>query len=159
MSMYNQLFGYHPAAPLLMTMLKLHPKDVGRFRDCYLRRVEGTGELQIAVYTRNGGGNREEYESVTEALQKHPAYVSDADDSFDSTYATYFFKVPEEYKKEIDLIIEKAGVPPSPEEKFKTLIKNLEEGNKDSPEVKRAEEVGKQIAEHIKGGKSGIIEV
>ena len=98
MSLYNALFGRNPASRLLLAMLNLTEGDVGRFRDCYLKRDEETKELCIVVYTRNGGGNRDDYEAVTEALQAHPAYLSDADDDFDCTYASYFFKVPEAFK-------------------------------------------------------------
>jgi hypothetical protein len=53
MSMYNALHGINPMADQLLACLGLTRADVGRFRDAYVS--EGT----IAVYTRNGGGNRE----------------------------------------------------------------------------------------------------
>lgn len=73
---------------------------IGRFRDAWMETDEN-GELEIALYTRNGGGNREHHNCpqctgcVMEQIVRHPLYLRDADDSFDSTYATIYFKVPE----------------------------------------------------------------
>ena len=92
--------------------------DFYRFRDCYL---DESG--RIAVYTRGGGGNREcfcedyEPEKMTdESLgekhnpgcvsvmqsknRKHPDYLTDDDDDFDCTYATFYFKVPKSLPRE-----------------------------------------------------------
>lgn len=95
MSMYNMLFGQNPASALLLSMLHITQDDVGRFRDCYLQRDPVTQKLRIVVYTRNGGGNREYYAEVTEALRAHPEYSWDEEDEGDDTYTSYFFKVPE----------------------------------------------------------------
>jgi len=67
----------------------------GRFRDIYLNE-DGT---QIILYTRNGGGNRESYWYLFRILRKHPYYMDDRDDDFDSTYAYITFSVPPEYKE------------------------------------------------------------
>ena len=75
------------------TMLNIQRDDFGRFRDAWLED-DGTGNLRIAIYTRNGGGNRPDYEDVTNALRQHPLYLDDRDDTFDSTYATYYFRFP-----------------------------------------------------------------
>lgn len=91
MGLYNILFGRHPHADLVLAMLGLTRDDVGRFRDVFVSGGE------IAVYTRNGGGNREEYDAVFEFLSQHPNYLRDEDDSFDSTYATIFFSFPDEF--------------------------------------------------------------
>lgn len=66
----------------------------GRYRDMWFEEnpADPSGESCIlAIYTRNGGGNREEYDPQIKSMQVHPAYVEDADDSFDSTYATFRF--------------------------------------------------------------------
>lgn len=55
MSMYEMMFGQNPVAPLILEALALPPIAVGRFRDAFV----SSGEF--AVYTRNGGGNREHY--------------------------------------------------------------------------------------------------
>jgi hypothetical protein len=74
--------------------------DVGRFRDAWVEKGED-GEPVIAIYTRNGGGNRESYEEVITGLQAHPLYLRDADDDFDSTYATFYFSAPEELREQL----------------------------------------------------------
>lgn len=53
MSFYNMIFGKNPMSDVILATLGLTRSDVGRFRDVYLE------EDTIAVYTRNGGGNRE----------------------------------------------------------------------------------------------------
>ena len=53
MSLYNMLFGSNPLSTVLLGTLGLTKQDVGRFRDCFI------SDGKIAVYTRNGGGNRE----------------------------------------------------------------------------------------------------
>jgi len=52
-TMYNMLFGQNPLSDVLFATLGLTKQDVGRFRDCFIAGGK------IAVYTRNGGGNRE----------------------------------------------------------------------------------------------------
>jgi len=77
-----------------------------RLRDAWVEKAFGpTGDSPIiAVYTRNGGGNRECYcEDYDEPgtcigcrgdqATEHPAYLYDVDDEFDSTYRTYRFKI------------------------------------------------------------------
>lgn len=64
----------------------------------------GDREVVAVIHTRNGGGNREcwcESEDdhhcltgVIEALENHPAYIADRDNSFDRTYADFVFSVP-----------------------------------------------------------------
>lgn len=114
MNMYNVLFGKGPHAKLLLAALSCTENDFYRFRDCYL-----DDKGRIAVYTRGGGGNREcrcdkhadpeartaefggEWHDpacvriVQATNRRHPCYLFDEDDGFDSTYATFYFSVPE----------------------------------------------------------------
>lgn len=69
----------------------------------YNHATETTGEYIVAVSTRQGGGNREcwcdDYDNHEEyclsknndELTSHPNYLSDEDDDFDSTYATFYY--------------------------------------------------------------------
>lgn len=99
MSLYNMLNGVNPATFFILPMLgEKHPDEYPRFRDCF---VENN---QIHVYTRVGGGNRDCGYGEDE-LQAHPNYIEDFDDDFDSTYATYVFSVPEEFKADFDLLM------------------------------------------------------
>tara|TARA_Y100000310_G_scaffold2377_1_gene3063 strand:+ start:2803 stop:3231 length:429 start_codon:yes stop_codon:yes gene_type:complete len=135
--MYNLLFGTNPIAPFLLGMLGLNVPDVGRFRDAFV--TEG----KIAVYTRNGGGNREHWdydlgnettkESGAECscsgciinyrLPKHPNYLYDRDDDFDSTYATIYFSFPDEWKELLEKV--DSGEPFDPDERWLQRIEAL----------------------------------
>jgi hypothetical protein len=83
--------------------------NVARYRDAWVENYDG--EPVIAIYTRQGGGNRECYceaepcecgSAVSNAdLQAHPLYLRDADDDFDSTYATFYFRCPPEHREHL----------------------------------------------------------
>lgn len=92
MSMYNMLFGMNPDSDKLLSLLGKTAGDFGRFRNVYME------DGFIVVHTRNGGGNREDYEDVFDEMSGHPWYSHDADDDFDCTYANIYFKVPEDDK-------------------------------------------------------------
>lgn len=118
MGMYNLIFGESGNADKLLMLLGLSRDNFYRYRDCYLDE-----KSRIAVYTRGGGNNRQCYchdylepgdERVMfdgeehqpdcvviahDANCKHPCYLYDKDDSFDNTYATFYFRVPEEVDK------------------------------------------------------------
>lgn len=95
MSLYNMLFGMNGQSDLLLAVIGFKKNDVERFRDVH---VEDEGET-IAVYARTGGGNRESYPQ--DALHASPLYKSDEDDDFDSTYATFYFRTPEEFVADV----------------------------------------------------------
>lgn len=95
MSMYHLIFGQNPMSDVILAVLGLKRDDVGRFRDCFVTNGE------IAVYTRNGGGNREAHQDVFDKLSKHPCYLRDEDDDFDCTYATIYFKFPDEFASDL----------------------------------------------------------
>lgn len=139
MSMYNALFGENPASEILLGLLGLERGDFYRYRDCYL--TEDGGE--IAVYTRGGGGNRDDN---TTDVAGHPNYLSDSDDDFDCTYATYYFSVPEAGKKVIDMLKDMDTVKRDPAKAWEKLIADLHSGGKpDDPAVKNAMEVGRRL--------------
>lgn len=99
MSLYNAMFGFNPACLLIMPMLGRKQKEYPRFRDCFVE------EGKIAIYTRVGGNNRG-CGYGEEELYKDPNFVKTYDDSFDNTYATYVFNVPEKWKQDFDKICE-----------------------------------------------------
>lgn len=65
----------------------------GRFRDCC--STETNGNHRIHLYTRCGGGNAQEYSYVYHLLEYHPNFECYEYDSFDSTYATFIFTLPQ----------------------------------------------------------------
>lgn len=73
-----------------------------RIRDAWVER-QPDGPPVMALYTRNGGGNRDHDHTDGEdhclgcrgdKATEHPRYLRDADDEFDSTYRTYWFAFP-----------------------------------------------------------------
>lgn len=118
MSLYNQLFGESSIADTLLFTLGLTREDCGRFRDCFIFKDN------IVIYTRNGGGNRDEYQYVFDEFAEHPNYISDEDDDFDCTYARIYFSFPEKFKKELEDL---AAMNPSedPTTKWENLLKKL----------------------------------
>jgi hypothetical protein len=107
MSLYNMIAGTNPLAGGLLHALAIDPSSVARLRDCAL--VEYAGDLAIRVLTRTGGNNRDDYEDSIAALQAHAMYIEDRDDDFDSTYAEFFFRVPDATKLELHAACAKAG--------------------------------------------------
>lgn len=154
MSLYNTLFGTNPMAPLLLKILGIDQPDgkyrSGRFRDVHLN-AKGT---TIILFTRNGGGNRESY--FPKNIREHPNYLTDYDDSFDSTYAYIEFSVPTRFQE----ALKKLATGKEPEKisvKFQRVIQDLKNG-KTTKETEKAKEVGKRVFKRIEQG-DRIIEI
>jgi hypothetical protein len=168
MSLYNALFGVNQAAPVLLAMLGIDSGAVPRFRDCFL------SEGRIAIHTRTGGGNREMYENEESARSNYPEYFTgkddpsgpwnddlrklsgflhDEDDDFDSTYATFYFDVPEKFKHLIEKLPE--GVDPA--KRWQDALESLRTASPDDPQVKKLAEVFAPLFEGIKKGESGVV--
>lgn len=107
MSMYNLLFGKNKNSEVILALLGLKENDIERYRDVWM------DEEGITIYTRTGGGNREDYPN--EKLTSHPCYLRDEDDDGDCTYANYYFKFPDELKNDCILFcdVQTNGVPAS----------------------------------------------
>ncbi len=118
MSLYNMLFGMNPDANQLLEVLGKTQADFGRFRNVYME------DDYIVVHTRNGGGNREDYEDVFEEMSEHPWYSHDEDDSFDCTYANIYFKIPESHKDFMAIRNLDAGT--DPKEQWATILATME---------------------------------
>jgi hypothetical protein len=93
MSLYNMLFGENVNSEIILAILGLKKSDIERYRDCSLEDEE------ITIYTRTGGGNREDYPNI--GLIENPYYLGDEDDEGDSTYALYHFSIPKEIKEDV----------------------------------------------------------
>lgn len=119
--MYNAIYGTNPATFIILPMLGKHPDMYPRFRDCFIGKLTNSNtdrdsfgiplkdrdeQNVISVYTRVGGGNREEYQEEINTLRKSKYYIEDYDDDFDTTYATFIFSVPKKWKKDFHLIKE-----------------------------------------------------
>lgn len=99
MSLYNMMNGFNPACVFIMPMLGRKQEEWPRFRDCFV-----TEENNIAIYTRVGGGNRN-CGYGEEALYEDENFIKTYDDDYDTTYATYEFKVPDKWKADFDAIL------------------------------------------------------
>lgn len=104
MSLYNMIFGVNPLAGVVLKALNLEQDNIPRLRDAYYDCDDDV----LVVFTRTGGGNREYYETCIEEdydgptnldLQNHSHYLRDEDDDFDSTYAYFYFSVPDESRE------------------------------------------------------------
>lgn len=107
MSLYNLINGKSSLRFFLLPMLGCDEDDFPRYRDVYVTDdvyIPKDGERNILVLTRAGGYyNRDAYEEEIEECCDIPGYVTDYD--VDSTYATFVYKVPEEFHDDFDTII------------------------------------------------------
>jgi len=94
-SFYNMMFGMNRQADLLLAVIGLKRIDIERFRDVFASD-DGT---TITVYTRTGGGNREDYPNLV--MRKAPGWTGTHDDEGDSTYAWDTFRVPAEFVNDV----------------------------------------------------------
>jgi len=116
MSMYQMVFADgEKGLPLLVSLGFKSVGEVGRYRSSWIEKGDD-GKPRIAIYTRNGGMNREHWDDEKEAgpdcnctgcvgtytLPKHPNYIYNSDDDFDSTYATFYFSIPDNLKQLLD---------------------------------------------------------
>jgi hypothetical protein len=145
--MYNMVFGSEGPAKrgrILLAMLGFQSfTDVGRYRDAWVETSED-GPL-IAIYTRNGGGNREScrepdgvfHDSVgcscpacvaNHVMPAHPGWVTGRDDEFDCTYRTEYFSAPAEY---LELLASVASDPVDTSERWHAAIASLDPANVD----------------------------
>lgn len=95
MSLYNMIFGKNQNTDIILSLIGMKECDVERFRNCGI----DSQAKEIYIYTRTGGGNREDYPN--EILTSSPYYKYDEDDDYDCTYATYYFNFPEEIEQDI----------------------------------------------------------
>lgn len=117
MNLYGMIFGQNPASVAILHTLGLTRDDFGRFRDA------GVEPGRIYIYTRCGGGNREDYQRVFEKMAQHPNFIEDVDDDFDCTYCTFFFTFPEVYATDLASI---AGTEPfKPSKMWEDMIASI----------------------------------
>ena len=143
MSLYGMVVGNSPEAPGVMALLGLSPQTVPRLRDAYL----DTTNKRFVIYTRTGGGNRDFYESEAvcrqnypsdfmsgelppsgpwnDDLRKHPLYISDEDDPYDSTYASFYFRFPDDHRAMLEEVCAQAPPTVTPAEKMKAAVEAL----------------------------------
>jgi hypothetical protein len=120
MSMYNMVCGVNSLAPLLLHLINLSATDFPRIRDVYYE--DGC----VVVFTRTGGGNREDYQDDIDRIRAHPDFVEDWDDDFDSTYMNFKFLLPEKSKQILSEFLEDIKNHPDNEEPMKKFLKRID---------------------------------
>jgi hypothetical protein len=138
---------------------------VARFRDAWVEKGEDSQPV-IAIYTRQGGGNRECYcgeepcscsSAVSNAiLAAHPLYIRDADDEFDATYATFYFQVPEPLRERL---AEVARDPVNMSERWQEAIARVESGELRPAETALADQLGAFLSDPDPGDGPRIMQV
>ncbi len=104
MSLYNMIHGVNQTTFFILPMLGEHPDEYPRFRDCFTSDEEHPEyDNMIHIYTRVGGNNRGCGYGEDELIAD-PLFLATFDDSFDNTYATYIFDIPEEFEDDFKLI-------------------------------------------------------
>lgn len=127
---------------------------LGRIRDMWLEHWGD--DVVIAVYTRNGGGNREHFHGdgddgmctgcVMETIKSHPRYLNDLDDSFDPTYATIWFRLPDELDDGTrDQLRGLAVDPVDMSAKWKEQIERVERGDLHPEELALGEQIARTL--------------
>lgn len=109
--------GFNPACLYIMPMLDRKQEEYPRFRDCYV-----TEDRNIAIYTRVGGGNRN-CGFGEESLYEDKNFIKTYDDDYDSTYGTYEFSVPDEWKEDFEKIM--AGKTNEVSDKYVEQVKKI----------------------------------
>lgn len=94
MSFYNMLNKVNPFTGIIMDLMEIDITKIDRFRDC------GFNASDVWVYTRTGGKYRDKWKN--EHLVNHEHYLSDLNDTYDTTYAIYRFKKPVDFDEEFE---------------------------------------------------------
>lgn len=137
---YNIVLGCHPQARELMMALDVAPSFIRRFRDCFPQR-RPDGVIEIHLLTRIGGSNRSDYDDVSVALRRHPLYIDDYDEPFDTTYATFVFACPSALEESLQRQSEEdPAIIPKPWVVRIGEFNQLCQARPDHPEVRRVAE-------------------
>lgn len=95
---YNIFFDRNPHSKEILEALGLEESLIERYRDC---GVSWSGKY-VWIYTRTGGKqNRHGYPN--KVLRENKYFQRSEDDTFDRTYAIFYFAIPEELNKTIPL--------------------------------------------------------
>lgn len=143
--LYGLLFEEHIFADRIFSALNLTRAAVGRYRDAFVIKGE------IAIYTRNGGENRKcprvHHNKldclvmdcfsciITHRLPKHPNYLRDVDNEFDSTFATIYFSIPKEAQFSLMAINIDWNFHPGDKKRFEEAMNRLDGAMKEAAKV------------------------
>ena len=127
----------------------LYTRNGGGNRDCWEEDGCPNFDSNTGKYLANGRlidsrdiGKPENHDPsclvyVNWHLQQHPLYITDYDDDFDCTYATFEFRVPDSLQPILDKLMEaQGGAPVDVSTKFNALVAEM---GKMTPEQVRAD--------------------
>jgi hypothetical protein len=154
--LYNVVHGRNPNAAVLHQMLQqVQPFDAGRLRDAWVEKQSDV--VVIRLHTRNGGGNRGDYQDAITSMIEHPWFAYDEDLEYDNTYADFYFVVPVDNEIiPLPILMTIAVDPVDMSAKWQEAIADLERG-KTSPAIEKMKEQLQQAFESGSGG--GVIYV
>lgn len=138
--MYSLTVHKNPAALALIELVGLDFNFLVqecRLRDAYLSK----DRTKVIVYTRLGGGNRDSYKQSIDRLRSKYNYVKDYDDTFDSTYASFEFKIDEDKLAKVVAFYASTDTrtgQEKTEESLKQIEQNPEKFMREHPEFKDA---------------------
>lgn len=160
MSLYNQLMGVNKYAPILIDMLGLKDRPLGRVvigasddavieksakevtdkhiaaEHWYMGRFRDiyltTDGQKIVLFARNGAKSWGATQFSQDVLRRHPNYLRDYEDDLDSTYVSTEFSIPDIAKgKTVEMLLARgAAYDKTPLQKFRELIDKLQRGVK-----------------------------
>lgn len=148
MSLYNMVLGETSVSSVALAMLDITRNEVPRYRDAGFTLQDETPVIYI--HTRTGGGNRDFYESEDTCRENYPdyfrgdsedpdgpwnedlrsiaGYISDSDDDYDSTYANFYFGVPEAFVEFVKSYLDKNGPAKTAGERWEACIAAIRSG-------------------------------
>lgn len=173
MSLYNMMFGTHPMAGMAMALAGEQASSLPRFRDAWIQPNSETGEPEVVVYTRMGGGNAEcwnQYEddydadapcscegcTVTNVVPTWDRFLRMEDDDYDYTYRSFFFAPREDHLDVARAIME--AEPVDVGAKWKKLLEDIEKGELTEQQEMNSLLIVDKITEAFRAG-GGVVEV
>lgn len=123
--MYEMTCNINPDARMVLDLIGIDPEfllEEARLRDVYLSK----DRTRVVIFTRIGGGNRSYHAPAITKLRNFKGYVTDYDDDFDNTYASFEYKIPQEKLPMVVAFLASSDTTTGGE-KLKASLKQLEE--------------------------------
>lgn len=160
MSLYNAIRGFNPNVGICVLMLGLTEETFqeafGRFRDAWF----SDDGKEICVLTRTGGPNRDAHAEHHARVVLLRGYLRNEDDTFDKTYARFYYAVPDECQADtlqvasLMVLAGKGAATQGPEGVLRLLERegreDLPKVNQDDPRIEAAWLAYRRLTERFK---------
>lgn len=123
--MYETICNINPDAKMILNLIGIDPKfllEEARLRDVYLSK----DKTRVVIFTRIGGNNRSYHFPAITKLRNFKGYITDYDDEFDNTYASFEYQIPQEKLPRVVAFLASSDTTTGGE-KIKASLKQLEE--------------------------------